>query len=129
MFKTEPLQALYTGDKYFCGYQRPFYVNRFVTFLFDHLERHQCVSRYSVHVLCVEWGSTNTQCSLCENFLHTQSVKLNIMGMWEWGNYGLNEHSIYDLNGWYSFGKVSYCFGGHAQRTLVFRGVLFPVIA
>ena len=65
------------------------------------------------------------QCSLCEKFLHTQSVKLNIMGMGEWGNYGLNEHSIYDLNGWYSFGKVSYCFGGHAQRTLVFRGVLF----
>ena len=24
VFKTEPLLALYTGDKHFCGYQQPF---------------------------------------------------------------------------------------------------------
>ena len=36
-------------------------------------------------------------------FLHTQSVKLNIMGIWEWGIHG----------------KVSYYFGGCAQKMLV----------
>ena len=56
------------------------------------------------------------QCSPCENFVHTRSVKLNIMGLWEWGIYGvmgevknnrdmgmghlwLNRSGIYDLMG------------------------------
>ena len=30
------------------------------------------------------------QCSPCEKFAHTWTVKLNIMGIWEWGIYGLN---------------------------------------
>ena len=28
-------------------------------------------------------------CSPCENFAHTWSVKFNIIGIWEWGIYGL----------------------------------------
>ena len=29
------------------------------------------------------------QCSSCEKIVHTCSVKLNIMGIWEWGIYVL----------------------------------------
>ena len=32
------------------------------------------------------------------------------------------------LNGWDSYGKVSYCFGGYAQKLTVFRGVLYLII-
>ena len=54
-----------------------------------------------------------------------------------WGIYDLNGQDIYDLNGWGiygsngwdSYGKVSYFFGRYAQKTLVFRGVPFPVLA
>ena len=43
----------------------------------------------------------------------------------------LNGWDIYGSNGWDSYGKMSYCFfGRYAQkRTLVFKGVPFPVIA
>ena len=38
------------------------------------------------------------QCSSCEKFAHTWSVKLNIMGIWEWGIYGLiNWWDIHDF--------------------------------
>ena len=50
------------------------------------------------------------QCSPCEKFAHTWSVKLNIMGIWEWGHLWLNGWDIYGLNGWESYGKVSCCF-------------------
>ena len=42
----------------------------------------------------VEWGSTNTGWHI-----NVHQVKLNIMGTWEWGIYGLNGWGIYDLMG------------------------------
>ena len=36
---------------------------------------------------------------------------------------------IYGSNGWGSYGKVSYCLERYPRKTLVFRGVPFPVIA
>ena len=46
----------------------------------------------------VEWWSTNTdlahQCSPCENFAHTRSVKLNNIGM---GHLWLNGWGIYEM--------------------------------
>ena len=43
-----------------------------------------------------------------------------------WGIYDLR--CGYGLNGWASYGKVSCCFiWKYAQKTLVFRGVHFPI--
>ena len=65
---------------------------------------------------CVEWESTNTGWHI-----NVHLVKLNIMGTWEWG--------IYGLHGWGSYGKVSYCFGGDTlKKMLVFRGEFYPII-
>ena len=58
--------------------------------------------------------------SPCAKFAHTSSVKLNIMGIWEWGTYGL-------IGGWDGYGKVSYCFL-FGNMLKVFRRVPFPVI-
>ena len=44
--------------------------------------------------LCVEWGSTNTGWHINVHYVinfsaHTLSVKLNIVGIWEWAIYVL----------------------------------------
>ena len=39
----------------------------------------------------------------------------------------LNRYGIYDFNGWDIYGEVSYCFQ-KKNKTLVFRGVPFPII-
>ena len=36
----------------------------------------------------VSSGEAPTPAGTCEKFAHTGSVKLNIMGIWEWGIYG-----------------------------------------
>ena len=48
----------------------------------------------SCMTLCVEWGSTNTGWHINVHYVinfsaHTLSVKLNIVGIWEWGIYDL----------------------------------------
>ena len=52
-------------------------------------------------------------------------------GLNGWDIYGLNGWDIYGSNGWDTYGKVSYRyrFLGDIKKTLVFREVLFPVIA
>ena len=45
--------------------------------------------------LCVKWGNSNTSWHINVNyveifFAYTWGVKLNIMGKWKWGIYGLN---------------------------------------
>ena len=62
----------------------------------------------SCMTLCVEWGSTNTGWHINVHYVinfsaHTLSVKLIIMGIWEW--------AIYVLNGW----GIS-IFGTHARN-------------
>ena len=42
--------------------------------------------------------------SPCAKFAHTSSVKLNIMGIWEWGTYGL-------IGGWDGYGFWKYAEG------------------
>ena len=79
-------------------------------------------------------------------FTHRQSVTFKHSGIWGWGIYGsggrghfwlkweghwwLNGCGMYDINAWGSYGKVSYCFlGDMLKKTLVLRGVPFPVIS
>ena len=55
----------------------------------------------SCMTLCAKWGSTNTGWQINVHYVkkktaHTLSVKLNIIGIWEWG---LNGWGIYDLLG------------------------------
>ena len=66
-------------------------------------------------------------------FMHTQSVKQilgwGIHGLDGWGIHGLDGWGIYGSNKWGTYGKVSYCFlEDMLKKTLVFRGVLFPVL-
>ena len=52
---------------------------------------------------CVEWGSTNTGWHINAHYvkkLYTHEVKLNIMGIWEWGIYGLMGGAFMAYNGW-----------------------------
>jgi len=48
---------------------------------------------YGSGLLCVKWGSTNTGWHIdvhhVKTLPHTCSLKLNIIGIWEWGIYGL----------------------------------------
>ena len=78
----------------------------------------------------VEWWSTNTdlahQCSPCENFAHTWSVKLNDIGM---GHLWLNGWGIYDLlkgGGCGIYGRNGW---GSYEMLKVLREVPFLVIA
>ena len=59
----------------------------------------------SCMTLCVECGSTNTGWHINVHYVinfsaHTLSVKLIIMGIWEWAIYVLNGWGIYDLLRW-----------------------------
>ena len=64
------------------------------------------------------------QCSPYEKFAHTSNVKLNIMGIWKWGIYGLmgGWGGIYHLMGGTVMAKVSYFVWKYVKKMLVFGG-------
>ena len=67
------------------------------------------------HELCVEWGSTNTSKStfiMWEIFCTHTKCAVEENGKWEC----LNGCGIYGLDGWGSYGKVSYCFLGYMLK-------------